>query len=506
MKENTNKAIAVNSVILYVKMVLTTLCSILTTRYALQALGIVDFGLFSVLGGIITFVSIFNTIMLTTSNRFIAVAIGKNDIKEANKQFNVNLVIHVAIALCTLLVAFPIGDWYISHYINYDGNISKALMVFNITIIASIFSFIGVPYNGLLIAKERFMVFSGMDVLSHIGRMAVAYVLINHFEEKLFIYTMTMAFFTVIPVIVYIIYCRCIFGGIVKLCIVRDRQMYKDVTRFSAWVSIGAFATIGKNQGAALLVNAFFNTVMNTALGIANSICAYLNLFSQNITQPMAPQITKSYTRNDIKRTDELLLMSTKYGFLLMLLVSSPFLVCPEWILELWLGQVPPYSKIFLLLMIIDNLILSLNSGISNLIFASGIIKRYQIITSTLNVFAIIAGFAILKTGVPAYMLLSVYIAFSIARVIAIQWILFKTLRYNNWFLIRGSYIPCLYTAALFIPMTVFNIGVHPLVWLTLSFAYLCVLIFSIGLSGNERRIIKQYISRVIINRISKNK
>ncbi len=488
--ENTNKAIAVNSIILYGRMIVTVLCSVLTTRFALQALGINDFGLYSLLGGIISFVSIFNTIMLSTSNRFIAVAIGKGDEKEINAQVNVSLVIHVCIAVLTFLIAFPVGDWYISNYVNYDGDISKALMVFNISIAASILSFIGVPFNGLLLAKEKFIVFCGADVIVHLGKLLVAYWLISFGEDKLLIYTIALAIFTVFPVLLYIVYCSRHFYKIIKFKIVKEKKMYKEMFNFSLWVSIGAIAMIGKNQGAAMIVNAFFNTVMNTAMGVANSISSYIVMFSHNVTQPMSPQITKSYAANDTKRTDELLLMSTKYAFFLMLFASSPFLLQPQWILNIWLGQVPPYATTFLVLMIVDNLVLSLNAGISNVIFASGNIKLYQIVTSAINIFSVVFGFIALYIGLPVYSLIVVYIFMSVLRVIAIQIILRITLKYDNQYLLRYSYLPSLLVILAFLPVLVIRVNIHPAVSIILSVMYLTCVIFFVGMKKNERNMI----------------
>lgn len=172
--ENTNRAIAYNSVILYSRMIVNTICALLSTRFALHALGVVDYGLYAVLGGIISFIGIFNTIMLSTSNRFIAVAIGKGNINEVNKQFNVNFIIHVAIAVFALIVTIPIGEWYIPRYVNYDGPLYNAHVVYIVSVIGSIFSFIGVPYNGVLMAKEKFIVFSLVDVALHVLKLAVA--------------------------------------------------------------------------------------------------------------------------------------------------------------------------------------------------------------------------------------------------------------------------------------------------------------------------------------------
>ena len=348
MQENTNRAIAYNSVILYGKLVINTVCALLTTRFALQALGVIDYGLYAVLGGIINLIAIFNTIMLSTSNRFIAVAIGKGDMDEVNKQFNVSLIIHAAIALFAMLIAIPVGEWYIPRYVNYDGPLSNAFMVYIISIGGCIFSFVGVPYNGVLMAKERFIVFSLVDVIMHVLKLIVAWILVFHFEQKLLIYSLTMAFMTAAPTVLFFFYCNKHYHDMVHLRFVREKRMYKNVFNFSAWVGVGAVASVAKGQGAALIVNAFFNTVMNTAMGVAASINTYVDMFARSVTQPMSPQITKSYASGNTKRTDELLIMSTKYSFLLTFLVGSLLLVTPEWLLSLWLGTVPPYASIFL--------------------------------------------------------------------------------------------------------------------------------------------------------------
>ena len=487
MQENTNKAIAINSIILYVKMGITTICALLTTRFALQALGVVDFGLYSVLGGIISFMGIFNTIMLSTSNRYLAVAIGKGDVGEINKVFNVNLSIFLAIAVLMLVVSLPVGWWYIHRYVNYDGDINNALMVFYVSIIGSILSAVGTPYNGLLMAKERFIVFSGVEVISHIIRLVVAWLLISHFSSKLLIYTITLAAMTALPTFVYWWYCKRKFPEMVCWHFVKDKSLYKEIFGFSGWVAYGAVACVAKSQGAALLVNAFFNTVMNTALGLASSIGSYVGIFAQNVTQPMAPQITKSYAAGNRERTDALLIMSTKFSFMLMLLVGAPFLVGAEWLLKLWLGEVPPYAVSFTILIIVDHVATSFNSGISNLIFASGKIKLYQVLINTLRLVAIVAGYFVLKSGAQPEALLITYIVFSLIIVVSTQWVLHKTLGYDNMILVKKSYIPSLCILALFVPLCFIHIDIHPLLYITIAVLYLAALEFFIGFNKSER-------------------
>ena len=498
MKENTNRAIAYNSIILYVKMIINTVCALLTTRFALQALGVDDYGLFSVLGGIISFIGIFNTIMVSTSNRFIAVAIGKNDNDEVNKQFNVNLLIHAVIAVFAVIVALPIGYWYIPRYVNYPGPLNNAMMVFVISILGSIISFLGVPFNGLLMAKERFSVFSLVDIIAHIFKLIIAWLLITYFDNKLLIYSLTMGVLTAIPTFVYYFYCHNHYEEYVKFRFVRDSQMYKHVFNFSSWIAIGAVAQVGKNQGAALLVNAFFNTAMNSAMGVAASINSYVTMFASNVTQPMQPQMTKSFAAGNQERTEELLIMSTKYSFMLTFLVGSFFLISPEWILGLWLKDVPNYSSIFLILFVTDSIIRSLNAGVANIIFASGKLSLFQSLVSLLNVLSIVLAYLVLRTGAPAYSLLMAYIICSVLLIFVVQYSLIHTLQFDSSILWKKSYLPSILTASLFIPALFLPNVIHPAIKLVISFTYLCILEWYVCLNLDERNRITGFLKEKV--------
>ena len=487
MQENTNKTIAYNSLVLYVRMAITSVCTLFTTRFGLQALGVVDYGLFALLGGIIAFITIINNIMVSTSNRFIAVAIGRGNIEEANKQFNVNLSLHILIALFVLVVAYPVGDWYIHRYVNYDGPISNAMMVYCITIAGCIVSFVSVPYYGLLMAKEKFIVFSGMDVFLHVVKLIVTWALLYYFSNKLLIYTLAFAILQALPTFYYMLYCCRHYSDIVHIRRVREREMYKRVFGFSAWIGVGAVAYACKVHGAAIVVNTFFNTVMNSAMGVASNLNSYIILFSQNITQPMAPQITKSYAAGNKERTDELLVMSTKYSFLLTVLMGAVFLAAPEWIMGLWLMEVPPYATVFLVLFVIDSIVMSLNSGIQNIIFASGKISLYQICTSVLNVSSIVLGYFVLRGGAPAYYLIISYIVVSVIRFFVLQWALHHTLNYDNRILWKKSYLPSLLVTLLYLPSLLVPDMSHPFLKLLFTFIYLCVIVVFVGLNQSER-------------------
>lgn len=501
MQENTNKAIAFNSLILYTRLTATSICALFSTRFGLQALGAVDYGLFALLGGVIAVVTILNNIMVSTSNRFIAIAIGKGNIGEANKQFNVNLSIHITIALFVLAISYPVGNWYIHRYINYNGPLENAMMVYCITILGSIISFISIPYHGLLMAKEKFIVFSGMDVFSHFMRLLVTWLLLYHFSQKLLIYTLAFAVLHALPTFFYMFYCTYRYPEIVKLRKVKNRKMYKNVFKFSSWIGVGALAHAGKGEGAAIVVNVFFDTVMNTAMGVASIVNSYVTVFALSVTQPMAPQITKSYAAGNKERTNDLLVMSTKYGFLLTLIVGAFFLADPYWILKIWLVEVPPYATIFLVLFVLDNIIMALNFGIQNIIFASGNIWLYQLCSSVLNILSVFVGYLVLRAGAPAYYLIVTYVIFSVIRFFIIQWVLFHTLKYDCRILWNRSYIPSLLVAFLFFPILFLPCADFPFLKILITITYLCLIVFFFGLNRAERNKLKSLVNCYVFSK-----
>lgn len=495
MQENTNKAIAVNSIVTYAKIIIDAILGLFTTRYALIALGVTDYGLFAILGSVIYIIMIVNAIIVSTSNRFLSVAIGKGDVNEINKVFNANLVLFIGSAIILLLIALPIGLWYTNNYINYDGPIDNAIIVFVFSIVGALFSIVANPFNGLLMAKERFFLFSIVEILVHIIRFVVVLLLVYYFENKLFIYTLLQTFTALLPVFIYWLYCKKKFPDIVKWRFTNDKNLYKEMLGFSGWVAYGGIAVFARNQGSAVLINSFFNTTMNAALGLATTVNRYIMMFANSLTTPILPQITKNYAKGNYERVDTLLVMSTKFSFLLMLLVSTPFFVEGKWILHLWLGNVPPFAVTFTILLIIDNLVMSFNSGLSPVIFADGRIALYQLLINTLRLLAVVAAYFALKADFGPQSLLYCYIAFSVVIVFATQYCMRKTLNYDMKRIYKESYKPSITVLLLLIPSFFLPKYFHPILNISLSLIYLFILELFIGLGRKERNKILNFIS-----------
>ena len=494
MKENTNKVIAVNTLILYIRLALVSLCGLLYTRFSLQALGANDYGLFAVVGCIITFACIINTVMIVTSNRFMAMAIGKGDREAVCRTFNVNIIIHIAIAILTLLIALPIGHWYITNHVNYNGDMANVHTIFNISIIASAISFIGVPYNGLLLAKEKFIVFCTTDVLSSIIKLIFTYILIDHFEHKLLIYAAITAFMTAFPTFVFWLYCRHKFKEITKFSFVKRWADYKEVIVFSIAIGYGAIALIAQNQGGALLINTFFSTAMNAGLAVTN----ILQTFANNCQKSISPQVVKSYAAGNQSRCLNLVCLSSKVTYFAMLFISVPFLLVPETILGIWLKETPPFAILFMRLLIVNMLINSINAGLADFVFATGKIKLYQFVVNTLTGISVIVGYIFLKLGQQPENLFYVYIAFSIVVTIVRPFLIKRISSFDISSLTRGSYLPAILSTILFCPICLLKAYLTTPIYLVTAYVYLITISYLIALNKSERSYINEFISNKI--------
>ena len=500
VKEGTNKAIVVNSVILYSRLIITSVCGFFATRFALQALGVVDYGLFSVLGGIIAFIDVANAVMINTTTRFMTVALGKGDERDINEQMNINLRIHLFTALFSLLLSFTVGYWYIYNHLNYEGDIHNAVIVFTISVVSAAISMLGVPFQGVITAKENFLVTSIPAIISALLKMGVSWLLIYFFNHKVIVYSGIEALCTVYPMVAYAIYCYRHYPKIVKYSKVTNKKKYKEILSFSGWTLYGTAACMAKGQGASIVINLFFTTTLNAALGISNMLSSLINKFARNAVQPMFPQITKSYSVGDMQRSKKLLCMTAKVSFFVTLLFSSPFLIDTDWILGLWLKDVPPMASLFTKLLIADSLVSSLDQGIGTIVKADGNIWAYEFFGNTLRLIAVIVSYFFLKNGSPAETLLYIYIVTSSLVVVISQIILNKVTHIENILIIKNAYLPALLVSIIFVPVLFFKVSHYSVINIALGFIYLLTIVWFVGLNRKE----KDYMKKTAISFIGK--
>ena len=379
-----NKQIAKNTLFMYLRMFITMSMGLYTSRVVLNSLGVEDYGLYNVIGGIIAMFGFLNGAMTNTTSRYISYYLGNNSTL-LPKVFSMTFFIHAIIALIIIALGETIGLWYVDNkLVMPEGRYEAAFWLYQFSVAASVINILYIPFNASIIAHERMKAFAYIAIVDACLKLCIA-LLINHAPvDKLVFYGFLMFFVTVIDIFCYVYYC---FGHFEEttLKFFFDKCMFKEMMGFTGWSMFGNFAFLFYSYGINLILNLFFGPTVNAARGIAVQIENVVRQFASNVQVAMNPQIIKSYAESNISRTQMLIFASSKYCFFLLFLLSLPIMVEAESILHIWLGLVPEHTvnfvRITLLVCLLDTLATPLFTG--NL--ATGKIKTYQAAISVVS-------------------------------------------------------------------------------------------------------------------------
>lgn len=488
-----NKTIFKNSIILYIRLLIVSVFGLITSRYTIQALGLSDYGLFSVVGSVVFMMAFLNNVMVTTTYRYIAFEEGTGNLESVNKVFNVSLIIHILIAFFVLITAETLGMYYVNNYLNIEeGKTVDAVFIFRLSIYSVIVSILGVPYQGLLVAKEKFVISSIIDIVRVILYLGVVFLVLYFNGNKLRLFTILTTALSALPPFFYFLYSFFKYKEIIRWNFQSDRNIYKEMAFFSGWTMLGAAAVASELQFSVLLINLFFGTIVNAGFAIACAVGNIVKMFSQSLNQAVIPQITKSYSGGDKERTIDLVVFTSKYSFFLILFPSIPLLLETDFILQLWLGKVPTYAPFFIQLIVLNAIIASTNAGIPALVQASGKIKYFQIILSALSLIGLPISYYFFKIGFPPYTLSIVYLIIASLNLFVWQLLLKVVLNFDTSEFFKKVYIliifVCLSTLPLFLIKYLQPASLSRFyLLLSVSTVWLMIVIFLFGMSGKEK-------------------
>lgn len=494
---NENKKIAINSIIIFIRLCIVSLVSIIVSRVVLDALGASDYGLYNVVGGIVAMLNVVNHAMASSSYRFIMVEMGKGEEIGINKVFNTSLVIHSFFAFIILFLGLTIGEWYINNMLNVPASsMTDARIVYHITILTTCISTFLVPYNGLMIACENFKYTATVEILANMLKLFAVLTILFHVHNRLICYSIIMSMTTLVQGFATVLYSIKNFRGYCRIRISRDRNLYCDMLGYSGWTALGAFTNAGKTQLVAIIINFFFGTVVNAAFAVANQINNFIVMFANSLNTAAVPQITKSLSRGDADRSFTLAARISKYTFFLMLIASFPILMEIDFLLSLWLKEVPEGANVFSVLIVVAALFLCVCQGTGSLVNATGKIKWFQIINNTYTLLSLPIGWLCFYLGANKYALSIVICVFMFFNIPLNMYLLKRVLDFNVKKFFILSYLPML---KVFIPLSLIFILYDPHSFsVTEHIAGLCgslivsiVLIFVLGLDKNEKILIK---------------
>lgn len=501
---DANKRIVFNTGVIYVKLIISSIIGLFTSRIILHALGVDDYGLYTVIGGIVSFMNILAVTMVTATNRFISVEIGKGENGDINRVFSLMLSIHIALALFLLVVGETLGLYYVNHYLNVESTkLSDARFVLHFSLITTALSIITVPYHGLIVARERFLFTSVVEVTSLILKLLLVYALFLFTEYRLRLFTIILLILNIVTYVLYVSYCKNKEVGL-KFKFIKNKEEYKEVFGFVWWSLFGATSFIGKEQGAAMIINSFFGTSLNAAFGLASQINRYAMMFTKGLSQAATPQIMKSYGAHDSQRSLNLVYTISRISTLIMLIMVLPLILCMDSILKIWLGVPPEYTSIFAQFMLINTMVTMLGAGFDACIQSTGQIKANEIFTSIIYLSILPIIYVSYKMGLPPYMNVVVMPFLSLAIRLMQVFIMRKLTDFKFSHYLRLTFMPSLLVAiSSFVPMYIlrmyFNQSLlHTLIFIVICivWALICIAIF--GMSKREREMLKVSINNMV--------
>ena len=505
MNDNSNKKrLAVNTIILYFKLIVTTVISFFTSRLVLDALGASDYGLYNVVGGVVTMLNTIGVGMVATSYRYMAVEIGKGETGNPNKIYNTIFVIHIVLALFLIVVGESLGVYYVNHFLNVaEGKTDDALFVLHLSLITAALSVVTVPVYGLTIARERFMFTSIVDVVCALLRISLIFFLLYYDGNKLRLFAILVAFVGVISPIAFTIYCKIKDQRIVRWCYNWSWDDYKEILSFAWWILLGAIACLATIQGASVVINLFFGTLLNAAFGLASQLYAATSQFTSTMRQAAVPQIMKSFSSGEEDKSLSLVYIISRFSFMFLLIAAVPLIVCIDGTLQLWLGTPPLYTNIFIVLLLVNGLISNLGSGFDASIQASGKIKKNQIGYSLINVSLIPIVFVMYKLGCPPYSNVIVMVLLTTITLVFQSNIMTELTSFSYSVYFMETIYPALKTAifafvpAYFVSMLFDNSHLSVLFNLVVVLLWAILAVLIAGLRKKEKEMLLIYLSKI---------
>ncbi|NLD93699.1 MAG: lipopolysaccharide biosynthesis protein [Fibrobacter sp.] len=406
MSITNNKTIAKNTIFLYVRMFVSMVISLYTSRIVLQTIGVVDFGIYNIVGGVVSMLIFLKNSMAISVQRFLNFELGKNNIENLKKIFSISLMVHCVIALLVFIVAETIGQWFLYTRLNipYD-RLGAANWVYHFSVISCMFSIIQVPYIAVIVSREKLNIYAYISIVDVILKLLIVYLLVNSSIDKLVLYAMLTTSVAFIGMMITILYCLKTFSE-AHFHFCADIKIVREITTFAGWSMLGEIAWVCTLQGVNIILNIFYGPIVNAARSISFQVNTNIYLLVSNFQTALNPQIIKNFATGNIVAMENLIVKGTKFSYYLLLLISLPILIETEFVLQMWLNYVPAYTVIFCRIVLINSLIDVLGNTYATAARAYGKIMRYQIIVSSVLVMNLPLSYIMLKIGkTPEYTL-----------------------------------------------------------------------------------------------------
>lgn len=419
-----NKRIAKNTLLLYFRMLFTMAVSLYTSRVILNILGVEDFGIYNVVGGVVAMFTVISGSLSASVSRFMTFELGKGNLEKLKNIFSISLTIHLVLALVIFILGEIIGVWFLNAKMNISADrIVAANWVLQCSILTFIISLVSVPYNASVIAHERMKAFAYISILEVVLKLLVVFLLLIFSSDKLILYAILLLVVSIVIRLIYGFYCKSHFEECDYHFVYNKRDL-QEMMSFAGWNFIGTSSAVLRDQGVNILINLFCGVAINAARGISFQVNSAINGFVTNFMTALNPQITKSYALGNLKYMMTLVQQGARFSFYMLLLLSLPVIIETDFILTLWLETVPEHTIGFVRLVLIFAMSESISKTLITVMLATGRIRNYQILVGGLQVLNFPISYILLKEGFLPEATMIVAIVISQLCLVARLWML----------------------------------------------------------------------------------
>lgn len=489
-----NRQIAKNTLLLYVRMLLIMGVSLLTVRLVIDALGIVDYGVYTVVAGVVTVFLFVSNSLSSGAQRFFAFEIGRNDHDALRLVFNLTLLVYVGLGLIVLGLGVTVGWWFFNEYLNIPSErMSAAKGVYVFSMLALLVNIVSTPYNALVVAHEKMGLFAGVSIIESVLKLLMIVLLPWFTGDKLLLYSLFVLIAGLLSRGLLVIYCHWRLAEC-RLGLLWDHKQFSTLVSYSGWNMFGAMVGVGKNQGANVLLNLFFGPVVNAARGIAFQVSGVFTQLLSNIYMATRPQITKLFAMGDVGGMWRLVFTSSKVTYFLLMVVAIPVFFEIEFLLNVWLKNYPPIAVPFVRLLITNILLEASANQLIAVLQAFNRIKNFQVFCNSVLLLNIPVSYVGLKMGYGEISPFVVAILLTFVYLFPFFLVVRKETGMPIRDYLRKVYLPMFLTTILaalgpFFFYWSMNDGLYRFLLVVLSVLFISIpLVYFVGLSGAERK------------------
>lgn len=505
-----NKRVAKNTLMLYARMLFTIIVGLYSSRVVLNILGIDDYGIYNVVGGIVVMLAFLNSAMTAASQRFISFELGTQNYQRLKDVFSTSITIHLIIAGIIFIIAETVGLWFLNTHMNISlERMTAANWVYQCSILTFMITVVSVPYNACIVAHEHMKAFAYISMIETTLKLVIVYLLFILPIDKLVAYAILILNVSLIIRVIYGIYCKKNFEEC-KYQLNFNKQLFKEMFAFAGWSIIGNLGFSLKDQGSNIILNLFCGTAINAARGVALQVNGIISNFSSNFTMALNPQITKQYASKNIHESIKLVYAGCRYSFYLLSIISIPVMINLDYLLSLWLKNVPPYTTEFLFFALISALINSMAPPLVTAMQATGKIKVFQIIICIIMLCELPLAYITLKLGYKPYLAMVPSILITIiglfARIILLKRLIkaYSIKHFTIHIVIKSIVIISFCYLLSYVIQNQFSTNILSFILTSLTSIIITLLgIYTLGLTSTEKYIInskiKQYTKKISI-------